>query len=893
LVNVRKEKIPVVALVLRRTKVTDVGVRLLAEHCPQLRALDLGRTDVTDVGVRLLAEHCPQLESLNLGHCSGVTDAAMATLVRHCPQLHTLGLTLTGVRGEGRTALTERCPQLYILRLGLTDVTDVGVRVLAEHCPQLRAISLKNTNVTDVGVGVLAERCPQLRALRLSDTRLTDDGLQVLARRGPQLRALDLSNTAVTDVGMTALARHCPQLHTLRLSNTNVRLPRSLTSSTDAQAILQYFREAREVGRRPLLEVKVSILGLGRLGKSQLARRLAPQNDTERRQPFDTDAESTHAFVQRTTTCTLTRNRIRHECLLRLFDFGGQPEMHGAHRFFLADQRNVYIILVSARLSRAANRLDYWLRMVKRHGGGVPAIVVVSHNDKQPAADERIYHSPAEPLELLDPEKLMQEHDIPVQVVNDYSNATGENLDQVWNALHLAVNSLDPVFDVPFAPNFFKIHAWLSGRLGHELKDQPPFERYLSVQSFRNVCAAAGQEDEKQQLLWLTLLRDLGLLHYVGDRPEVKRNTAHELGQFIFHPEWVKTPVYNVVRHPEAYERAGILPYGTVSRALGPELEEADRRRIVALMEACELIFRVRGGKPKEADYLIVDRVPNRPEGMVRADWTASPRKGLRWEFPFLPSHLLPQLLGRWFSQVPADTPYFRDDVVVAGREEKPCRMRLRASIHEHTLDLEFDADRDKDWERMLARLETEVESILDPEGLWRWAGGNLWKAVDPEKTPATELTLAEERTLSAVAEALSEAHSQERDSPFSDQFRAALRRGFVDSLNMTAAEKLAYRACWAFSCSRCISDATSSGEAKPIDGETTEMENVIRWLTTHHEIKTILLAGQKRKTLDKIDALRGSYRNALATLPRVPSSQGAGDLHRHAARPDRRRRDD
>ncbi|MCE9565974.1 MAG: hypothetical protein K8U57_28455 [Planctomycetes bacterium] len=873
----------------------------IAETTAHLHTFKIGRKQlfgqrgVTDTGVKALAEGCSQLHTVALCETL-VTEAGVRELAERCSQLRHIDLTRTYMTDTGARALASHCSQLRSIVLYGYEVTAAGVQALAESCLHLCDVSLFNTRVSDEGICALAERCPQLQELDLRYTFVTNRGVRVVAERCTQLHTLFLIGTGVTDAIMLTLAEYCPNLRRMRLSdNMMFKLPDGLQITEDAQVLLQFFREAHNTRSCPVLEVKVPILGLGQFGKSHLARRLAPRDSTERQSPYLRDAKSTHAFEQRTATTTFIRKGVKHDCLLRLFDFGGQPEMHGTHRFFLADRRNVYVVLISKRLSRAVNRLDYWLRMVKHHGGGAPTVVVVSHNDFEPAATERVLNPPAidKALGVLNAYDISQEHGMPVWVVQGYSNVTGEGLDRVWDAIHAAVVSLDAVFNDSFPQNFFNVHAWATGHPENGLKDRPPFERYLTVRDFKSVCAAAGQTDEGQQLLWLTLLRDLGLLHYVGDRPEVNRDPANELKQFIFHPEWLKQPVYNVVRHQDAYECAGIMSYASICRAFGAGVpDEADQRRIVALMEAYELIFRVSGGKPEEADYLIVDCVTNRPEGMVRANWPSSPQKRLRWEFQFLPDYLLSQLLGRWFSQVPSGTSYFRDDVVFADRVVKSCRIRLRACIHEHAIIIEFDGEA-KIWERMLTRLEAEVESILDPERLRRLDDGRLWKTVDSENAPVVELESAEEQTLTALAEAICKIHGLDSDLKAGDLFRLALEAKFKDSLNMTPAPKLAYRACWVFLFSCCVSENMPFDQAAPIGAEIAQMEKVVSWLTRHHEIKTIILAGQKWKTLNKAETLRGNYRNALRKQLRGSPIQEVGDLRRHTVRPEYRRNDD
>ena len=875
---------------LGHTIVTDEGIEALAHRCKQIHTLKLAGTALTDGGLATLAQRCQQLRSLTLWNCEEVTDEGAKALAQNCHQLDTLELWgCEEVTDEGVKALAERCQQLHTLNLEGMGVTDEGVKALAQNCRGLQTLDLAETAVTDEGVKALAEGCRQLQTLNLTETAVTDEGVKALAQQCQQLYVLRLDSTSVTGDGVKTLSQHCQQLFRLDLNSVEVDLPETLRATSRAQAILQYYREARMPGSRALLEVKVAILGIGRLGKSQLARRLAPHTEEERTRPYVRDAQSTHAFEQRVAKLRVPLNRAEHECLLRLFDFGGQPEMHGAHRFFLADQRNVYIVLVSARKSRAANRLDYWLRMVKHHGGGAPAVVVVSHNDTEPAADERVYRPPAEALEILNARKLAEEHAIPVQVVDDYSNVTGENLHKVWRALSDAVSSLRKVFDVPFSPDFFKVHAWVNGTPKEELQAQPVFDRYLSVRTFQAACAAAGQKDELQQRIWLVLLRDLGLLHYVGDRPEVRRDPKSELSEFLYHPEWVKKPVYNVVRHQDAYENNGVLPFSRLSNAIAIDVRrKGDRKRIVALMEACELIFRVRGGDPEDADYLIVDRIPGITEGMDRENWTSHPKKKLRWVFSFLSDHLLAQLLGRWFSHVPAATPYFRDDIVLVSRDETTCQVRIRTRVHEHMLDMEFDAHRDKDWEKLLTRLESEIESILDPEGLKRVGNQLLWNTIDPDQEPVNKLTMEEMQTVTRLAETVCQSRSLDTESNLFNAIRRAIEQGFEASLSMREGEKRAYRACWVFTCHRCMEEETRLDEAVPVAGDLAEMEKVISWLEAVPNVKAILLGSKKGKTLDTPEALRGSYRNALKRLPqRRPSQIDIGDLRKHAARPD------
>lgn len=819
--------------------------------------------------------------------------------------------------------------QVDSLDLAETQVGDAGVQALAQSTTltALDWLILSKTQVGDPGVQALAlsTSLTALEWVALNETQVGDAGVHALAQSTSlaALKSLDLSGTQVTDAGVHALAQSTSltALRHLNLTGTQVNLPEQLIRSFGAQTILQFFRETR-MGRA-LFELKVVILGPGRSGKTLLGQHLAPRDHAERNGPFRADQESTHAFERRDLDLVVERGGDSHKCRVRLFDFGGQPEMHGAHRFFLADQRNVYLVLVSARKDRAANRLDYWLGMVRHYGNGAPAVVVVTHCDDQPAAGDHLQpladRSRQQCLETLDAEELSAQHRIPVAVVDGYSNCTGANLQAVRDAIARAIANLDvvfdvksptgfskvekhPVFDVKFPNGLFQVKEWLEGRPPDELADHASFETYLPVDSFRDVCVACGQKDGEQQHVWLKLLRDMGLVHWVGDRPEVQRNAGHALAECFFHPEWVKNPVYDVVRNNTAIH--GIISQARLDAVLekgGIELEEA-RRDVTALMLACELCFKVQGGNPEIADYLVVDQVDTKPPD-VELKWPPNPLKKLIWQFDFLPDHLLTQLLGRWFPWRDKElNTYYRDEIVLRSRDTETCRLRLAARPASHVLELEYHAKLYYDQERMHAKIESEVESLLDPEVLKRRDGKKLWDETPPKEELRKTLTDEDEKIVAELAQELVRitkiASDNEIDEPvrktknsfdhekvLRDHFQDRLRKRFTKSLKVTQPrQRLAYRACYVASCAWNLAKQNDLDQGFPLEPNTDTTTEVLKWLSENPTIKAILLksvdtAGQ---TLEG-DSLRKLYNRALKELRETPCNAEIGDLHRHA----------
>ncbi len=821
---------------------TDAGIEALARspYISQLVSLYLMCSQVTDAGVEALTRspHLTHLTFLRL-HSDRLTDACVTMLVQslHMPQLHTLDF-----RGLG--------------------VTDAGMEALARspHAAKLKSLRLDGTLVTDAGMKALAQspHLTQLGLLQLDRAYQIDSYSDALAESPylTKLPSIALTSSELNDIGKNKLLEP-PFLHQFQsicLFDTRLTIPDHVLLANDSKAILRYYRESR-IGR-PLRQVKVPILGVGAIGKSLLACRLSGDGSA-----FKENNPATHAFNVCVIPLAIDHKENGHLCSLRLFDFGGQVELHGAHRFFLADQRNVYMIVVSARLTREENRLDYWLRMVKHYGGG-PVVVVVSHCDDEPGA-VRGSHIRGRVLQLLDQEKLSNDQQLFVQVVDDYSNVNGTKTGQVIAALQKAVSQLDTFFTVPFAPGFLDVRDWLIGQPPPSLRDHPRFERYASIdRDFRATCQRVGQTDRKQQDLWLILLRDLGYVHYVGDRVEVMRRPENSLSNYFFDPEWVRNSVYGVVRLDGVGGRvSGKQVIATIRQ---DRMSDDEVRRVLALMIECQLIFPVRGGDdPDTPDYLIPDQVNVRPLGTT-LDWTGEPKRKLRLRFRLLPDNLLARLVCRWFDYQPKRFPYYRDDVILRGRREA-CRVRLRADFKAHTLDLEFDDGPGK--ESLRTSLMDTLEDLLDPEGV---LPKPLWEEENLSKLPET----IDDGLVARIAESLLRLVTKKVLPEKLDGIKTIVRNLFETSQKLTPAEKLAYRCCVLFAYAK--SDLVYMDIELP-KAHKKETEDVINWLrSAGAEIKQCLEECPSPKKLKKTLVSTGSfckgYASALEKLGVTPS---------------------
>ena len=80
-----------------------------------MRSLDIGKCDVTDVGLKLLSEHCPNLKKLSVRGCEMVSDQGIQCIAYYCRGLQQLNIQdVTGVSAEGYRTVKRYCRKCII-----------------------------------------------------------------------------------------------------------------------------------------------------------------------------------------------------------------------------------------------------------------------------------------------------------------------------------------------------------------------------------------------------------------------------------------------------------------------------------------------------------------------------------------------------------------------------------------------------------------------------------------------------------------------------------------------------------------------------------------------------------------------------------------------------------
>lgn len=364
------------------------GARLLASllgelaRSERLSALGLDESGLSMAGATHIANSLETLRCLvyldlswNVLGWKGAR--ALADALAKLVNLEHLKIQSNGLGSDGARHLARplgKLVKLTHLELGINAFGPEGAQHLAGSLGKLDKLTHLNLSGNDLGpVGAKHLAGPLGKLDKLTDLKLFGNDL------GP--------------VGMQYLAKTLCQMHArVDLQNNGINIPFAVLDTRDARAISRWWIESTQ--GRPLREAKAMLLGRGQVGKSHVAARLA-RKFADYNRPVSTNEaqiESTfawHSHRLRIPDCApQTKNAdpssrsvtdVERDATVHLFDFAGQPSAWQAHSMFFDVSRNVYIVVCNATETADKNRLDYYLRLARVEGQGMPIVVVLTH----------------------------------------------------------------------------------------------------------------------------------------------------------------------------------------------------------------------------------------------------------------------------------------------------------------------------------------------------------------------------------------------------------------------------------------------------------------------------------------------------------------------------------
>ncbi len=552
-----------------------------------------------------------------------------------------------------RTQVTDLTPlaglaALQTLYCSDTKVTDLTP--LSGHTA-LQTLSCYRTRVADL---TPLSRLATLRRLYCSYTRVTDlTPLWGLAA----LQELDCSGCTLRE--LPERVRNLGSLRTLRLFGCSIPgVPAEVLSQSYSDnclaAVRAHFRDL-EAGSDAATDVKLIVVGNGRVGKTQICRRL-------RGEDYDSDEPSTHGI--RVTSATLGEGEATTR--LNIWDFGGQDLYHGTHALFL--RTSAVFLLVWARETENTQEhehqgtifrnqpLRYWLAYV-RHLAGTDSAVLIVQTRCDRSQDEAL----AAPVSDADVAGFEHRVSLQYSALNDRKR---EGLDR---ALREAVDWLHKRQGIAqIGIGRMRVQRDLQAMRDADAAVPPGQRQYRTItqEDFSRLCDAAGNVSSHPELL--RYLHNAGIVFY---RKELFQDSI------VLDQGWALDAIYAVFNREKCWRELKRLG-GRFTRPLlellvwGAHSTE-EQKLFLDMMQSCGICFGHRRGPDGDDDateYIAPDLLPERSavQDQLDAQWDrGQPIETAEFEFAMLHPGLVRGLICEIGSAAGVAALYWRGGVAV------------------------------------------------------------------------------------------------------------------------------------------------------------------------------------------------------------------------------------
>ncbi len=588
-----------------------------------LQSLNSSETHVNDL------KPLANLTSLHSLRCSGIPVNDLTPLAN-----------LTSLQSLycGYTHVNDLTPLANLTSLKSLDCSSTQVIDLTRlaSLASLQSLHCRSTQVNDL---TLLANLTSLQSLYFDDTQV-DDLTPIAGLKS--LRTIDASQCQLDSFPVALLRSELP----IKLQMFKTRIPGiptevlSQSSGEDCRERLLAHVNDLQAGTEQVNDVKVIVVGNGRIGKTQICNRL-------RNEPYEKQADSTHGIT--VTQTELPMQAGSDAAVLNLWDFGGQDLYHGTHSLFLKS-RAVFVVVWTPKVEtnveyeyggmRFRNQpLPYWLEYVRSAAGNVCPVVLVQNQCETP--QDEVRQPPADSALLDTFPYLQQVH---------YSAQEDRKRDSLNEALREAISHLRGREGIAtMGIGRMKVRRqlqWWLDEDSHRERDQRQ-HRTLTQKQFRELCTTAGDVSSPDSLL--EYLHNAGIVFY-------------QLGLFgdsiVLDQSWALDAIYTVFNRQQCYRQLSTLGGRFTRMLLGAlawpveKYSQAEQELFLSMMESCGICFKHREADRQgrfEAEYVAPDLLPDRASvaDQLAGRWDEDGAKiEQAWQFDFLHPGLVRSIIS-------------------------------------------------------------------------------------------------------------------------------------------------------------------------------------------------------------------------------------------------------
>ncbi len=396
-------------------------------------------------------------------------------------------------------------------------------------------------------------------------------------------------------------------------------------------------------GQAEINDFKLMLLGNGRVGKTQICRRLQSQE-------YDKTVPSTHGVKIGAAPLAMPSN----PATLRIWDFGGQDIYHGTHALFLKS-RAIFMLVWTPELEALHDHdyggftfrnqpLGYWLDYVREFGGEDSPVIVVQTQCDLPE-HERLRPPVAD--EALDA--------FPFKKVLHYSAKENRGRATLDEALGEAVQWLRRKQGVAFIG---KGRAAVKARLE---KMYAKGKQLISQDEFHSLCKMVGNVSSPPLLL--DYLHNIGAVFYrqglFGDAIILDQAWALEAVYAVFHRD--SKAFKNIERYGGRFRRSDLAEW------VWQKHSEEEQELFLSFMQQCGICFTYRRGYGDiEAEYIAPDLLPRTRDDpaiaeQLRQKWDDGCDAEATLKYELLPPGLMRSLISKVGELAGLAAEYWRD----------------------------------------------------------------------------------------------------------------------------------------------------------------------------------------------------------------------------------------
>lgn len=422
-----------------------------------------------------------------------------------------------------------------------------------------------------------------------------------------RLKYLNLKNNNLKQ--LPEKVANMEQLNVLEISGNPFDILPPEIASQGIDSIRNFFRELKDPDY--LYEVKLLVVGEGRVGKTSLSKALINENYSLE----DEDSTEGINIVKWNVPQDIAvkhNSEIKRDVLINIWDFGGQEIYHSTHQFFLT-KRSMYLLVTESRKEDSHDDFFYWLNIIKMLGDKSPVLMVLNKCD-QPIKELPIKEYQSVFANIKGFEKISLKNSEPyktnLKIFRDKVIQMAANLPHIGNPLP---------------------KVWVDIRREIEnLKTNG--KNFITIGVFENLCNRYYLSDERVDFL-SEFFHDLGVfLHFKNDIV---------LKQVIFlNHEWVTKGVYKILDDPIVIENRGVFTDKDIERIWKDSEHKPRTVELIALMKNTkfDLCFEVAPNK-----YLVPRLLP---VDQINYEWDHDKTTArFEYRYKFMPKGILARLI--------------------------------------------------------------------------------------------------------------------------------------------------------------------------------------------------------------------------------------------------------